>query len=357
MTSDPLPPVSVPFPVEVPYRPRPDLRKASGPFFAPDAAWPRYLADKLHLLHSVPERVRVPDPEARPIELLDATRVAAAAVAREAPHEVRRQGDGWHFPRLGLSVRVEGDTVRAERSADAPTIEQAAAEAAGVEAEEHEGVVTPLTLALLRDAILAHLENVPGHLRLADVLALALQEDLALVRPGPDGGRAELLHVCFPSHWDPAERAGATLAELHGPVPHGARLRDASERLRRAMSGRGPFERWVWSLHPVAPLHRHPDAPATTWPTQARGMAQGVAFRVEHQTTHPLERGERALFAIRVHVAPLQEVLGVEAGRAARLAAAIEGMDEELLRYKDLQAVREPLLQALHAWTAGESAA
>lgn len=357
MSAPPLPAARVPFPVEAPYRTRPDLRKASQPYFAPDAGWPRYLSDKLHLLRSVPERVRVVDPQATPEALRAAADAAAHAVAQAAPSEVRREGEGWRFPRLGLRALDVPDGVHAEAAEEAVSLERAAAEAADFDPDEDSGVVTPLTLALLRDAILAHLQDVPGHLRLADLLALALQEDLVVLRSGPDGDRAELLHVCFPSHWDPAERAGATLAELHGPVPHGERLRDASDNLGRAMREGGPFERWLWSLHPVAPLHRHPAAPAPAWPSQARGMLDGVAFRVERQSTHALEDGDRSLFAIRVHVAPLREVLAEAPGRAARLAEAIGGMDGELLRYKGLAEPREPLLAALRARAAGETAA
>ncbi|MEJ2358248.1 MAG: DUF3445 domain-containing protein [Deinococcales bacterium] len=160
---------------------------------------------------------------------------------------------------------------------------------------------------------------------------------------GARDGRAELLHVCFPSSWDPAERAGAGFAALHAPVPHSEMLQAAAGRVVRAMVAKGPFVRYVWSLAEDATLDRNPRRrPAVAAPA---GPA-ALWFRVERQTVLPLPALGRALFTIRVYRAPLPAVLTTPARRRA-LASALRSMDEALLAYKGVGGLRSALLAYL----------
>lgn len=179
-------------------------------------------------------------------------------------------------------------------------------------------------------------------LGLADAIAMRVQEDFVVMRAGLG---AELLHVCFPSHWDPGSHAGSPLAALHAPVPHGERLLGASDNLLRAMIEKGPFLRWVWSVNAAGTLSQHPDEPR---PHVGPGpLVDRLWFRVERQTTLPLPDLQRSVFTIRIFQAPLADVLRVERDRAARLAAAIGSMDEPLRRYKGLQAFGDRLREEL----------
>ena len=220
--------------------------------------------------------------------------------------------------------------------------------------------------------------------RLADALALAVQEDLVVmaggaphyVAPGdaspgdaapkdaapgapvpgpvalearvpdqrvPEDGRSDLLHVCFPSSWDPATRAGAGFIALHAPVPHNGSLRSAAGRVVRAMVTKGPFVRYVWSLAPDDALDRNPRRLATRPPPTDPAR---LWFRVERQTVMPLAASGRALFTIRVYRAPLPSVLTTPE-RSRTLASALRSMDAALLAYKGVGGLREALLAYL----------
>jgi hypothetical protein len=162
------------------------------------------------------------------------------------------------------------------------------------------------------------------------------------------GSGAELLHVCFPSHWDPGAHAGSSLSALHAPVPHGERLQAASENLLKAMISKGPFERWVWSVNTSGRLSQHPAEPR---PGPAPGLLIGqLWFRVERQTTIPMPDIARSVFTIRIFQAPLEAVLRVEPARASRLATAVDSMDPALRRYKGLGEMGERLVRELTAF-------
>jgi hypothetical protein len=65
-------------------------------------------------------------------------------------------------------------------------------------------------------------------------------------------------------------------------------------------------------------------------------------FRLERQTTMPLGDGY-GLFLIRVQVMPLQTVLA-QPGRLGLLQESLRSMSGDMVRYKNLAAVRRLLL-------------
>lgn len=317
----------VPFPVDVPYRMRADLTRLDGSPFreGPDAD--RLRTAKLDALRFRPERVRALDPKRSPAAI-------AADVAATLP----------------TLARLRPDVVRPAAASEAGAVDDPAGQRAWA-------------FPRLADEVLGRVADAPWPTRLADALALSLPEDLVWMHDDGEGGRAALLHVCFPSHWPPDERGGAGLAELHGPVADGERLRAASAALMRAIAEKGPFERFVWSLAPSAALDRHPrdrrrsgrpPGPGATTGSDADPIDAGW-FRVERQTTLPFPDARVALFLIRVLVAPLREVLAVEPGRAARLAASIRSMSPEVAVYKGVADGGPALLEALDAWAGRES--
>ena len=324
----------VPFPVDVPYRMRADLTRLDGsPFLeGPDAERSRIA--KLDALRFRPGRVRALDPGRSPAAI-------AADVAATLP----------------TLARLRPDVVRPAGASEEGAVEDPAGQRAWA-------------FPRLDDEALGVVAGAPWPARLADALALSLPEDLVWMHDDGEGGRAALLHVCFPSHWSPDERGGATLAELHGPVADGERLRAASRALMRAIAEKGPFERFVWSLNPTAALDRHPRAgglagrppgPSAVDPEAVdREAVDPVAaswFRVERQTTLPFPDARVALFLIRVLVAPLDEVLAAWPGRAARLAASIRSMSPEVAVYKGVADGGPGLLAALDARARGDGGA
>lgn len=342
-----------------------------------DARYPAYLAEKLRLLAEDPGGCRVFAPQVdregleralvRVAEALagDALVHPAAATApgtaapgtapAATPAPLATDARSLRFPLLGLALDRRG--LALQKIGIGPA-EGRDADAGPVPAE-------------LKVRARRHLEGLPPLERLADALALAVQEDLVVMRDeggpagdmrggpargapggvaggrrdGPSAGEAELLHVCFPSAWDPRARAGADFAALHAPVPHGEVLQRSAPQVVRAMVAKGPFVRYVWSLAPDARLdrnpRRHPDPAATVGP-------ESMWFRVERQTVMPLPELQRALFTIRVYMAPLASV-AVGAERRRTLASAVASMDEALLAYKGIGEGRDALLAWLEA--------
>lgn len=330
-----MPPEEMPFPVEPEYRIRPDLRRL-GPgsrHFVTDEKWPHYLKCKLALLERDAVRCRViAGSEA---DLGEALWRLAGLLADEQPERFAFDDGNLFIRDLGLRLARDGEITTCTAR----------------------GLLDDETLSAVHD----HLRRLPPLPGLADALALAVQEDLVLVA-GPAGDdRAELLHVCLPSHWNPGERQGASFARLHEPVPHNDRLLKSAPNLVSAMLAKGPFERSVWSLTPDSRLDQNPARrPETGGSSVQPGNDDDPLdrwwLRAERQTTRPL--AGHALFTIRVFVAPLRNVL--TPARAELLARAIRSMDAELLRYKGLQDVKPELVAALdrfprpHATAVGE---
>jgi hypothetical protein len=190
---------------------------------------------------------------------------------------------------------------------------------------------------------LTYLSQQQGLKRLIDALALAVQEDLVILH-NTEPDTTELMHVCFPSHWNPAERIGQGLYGLHHPVANNVQLLKASRTVAEAMSSKGPFVRYVWSLNSTDELSLNP-----ALHTQGRKKPLGNDpsrwfFRVERQTTLAFPDLQRSLFTIRIYIEPLLQTLQTPE-RKHILMQAVSSMDEALLRYKGLVNVKEVLLE------------
>jgi hypothetical protein len=354
-----LPPAVVPFPVAPVYRVRPDLvplGRSPGHVDDPgpatlvrlDGDAPAALEHALRELGEAPEAVRWGDPE------VEAERWWG--IARTVAHALVADGD----PRVGLAGG-QGSVGRGHVGA-APSPEAAQALTLpwlglrvtrdGAVGQGAAAPDAPRELAAWGPRVAHALARLPAATRALDGLRLAIAEDLVVLlrdRRG-DGGRAGYLFVAAPSGWDPGARGGASLADLHVPVPHAGPLRAAGAAIADAMVEKGPFVRYVWSLAAEdAPSHhprRHPAAPlggrdpASWW------------LRVERQTTLPLPTLGASAFFIRVLHQPLARAVA-SPERRARMASAVRSMDAELLAYKGLVGSADALLD----WLARSDAA
>jgi hypothetical protein len=195
----------------------------------------------------------------------------------------------------------------------------------------------------------------PGPARVADAIARLVPEDLVLMTVAPDRECAAWLHVCAPSGWCPASKAGHGFDTIHRPVPHSDRLRSLGPGLMHAACVRGPFVRWTWGLHPHDALDHHPTRqaahPAAPLPLDdPEAWARAWHLRWERQTLCPVLTAEAALFTIRVFQAPLAHT-GLSAAQAKRLHDTLASMDRDVLAYKGLTHARGPLM----AWLAARS--
>ena len=327
----PFGPVAVPFPVTPSYRIRPDITRLAEPeagHFVVDAAFKSYLEQKLTLLKTHPNLCRaVVEDEKDSVGLSEALWCAFEKVAQEHPSLVEVLPDGVTLFALGVRLYARTPEERV-----VPGL------------ESHPTALFPA----LAGRVLAHLGGQKEH-RLMDALALTMQEDYVIMR----ADRAECLHVCFPSHWNPATRAGQGFSELHRPVAHSEVLARAGPNVIKALLTKGPFVRYVWSLTADDGLNQNPDLPkrpndAPPFATPA-ALAEGLTFRVERQTTRALPALGRFLFTVRIFTQPLTEAVhGPE--RRERLERALLSVDDALLAYKGLSTLRAPLLAWLRAF-------
>ena len=377
-----LPLPRIPFPVSAPYRPRPGLARladATGErgVLDADGALPTILRAKLDRLRTVPERCAALAPALRDDARATWRRVAAAADAllraeeafRARAAAARGEGDGesegegdrdGDAPSTGMVGRAPGRSGRADPTAS--DVDASDGDASMPLRRDGDAFVAPIAgwampadpdapfelRALRADAepVLAWIASRPPAERPLHALGLALQEDLAWIEaPASDRPAvAAMLHVCFPSGWDPARKAGLDFASIHAPVADGDALRAASAPLSRALLSAGPFLRHVWTLAPRGALARHPAEP------EPGGDPAAIWFRCERQVSVPIgpvpgggEAGA-ALFLIRLHVAPLDATAPPGGARRRALEAALASMSDATVEYKRLGAIRARML-------------
>ena len=302
--------------VSVPFRMQPGLRKlaAGAGQLTPTRPGAAALAEKLAVLSAHPGQALL---QADGFDAAPALRAVCAQAVREHPDLFRWDGDA------ALEARALGCSLRGTQvGGDGPA------------------------------ALRATLAALPPEWRLAGLLCLALEEDLAVI----DGATARIpwLAVCLPSHWAPADKVGRHFAEVHAPVADNQLLLTASEHLARLVTGTQRWERFVWTVTRQPGLDAHPArAPALPWPAEADAdtLAAAAYFRTERQTFVPLPAEGQAVFTIHVDVQPLARAIGTPA-QARTLHDALASMSPAVLAYRNLAVARDRLL----AWLAGRAA-
>ena len=308
--------------VVAPFRMQPGLRRLAegAPQLTPLSPGSRHQREKLAVLSAFPQRALVHG------EGFDAAPAIAALLRQAAAEHPRAWAwDGQRASAQQLGVAVEGDAVI-----------EVATGAFG-----------------LGDEVARCLRGLPAGQRLTGLVALAFAEDLAIV----DGrsGYIPWIAACLPSHWAPQDKVGRHFAEVHAPVADNALLVRAGEHLMRMVCGPERWERFVWTVTRHPRLHAHPLAvDEAPWPADAFADPRSPQawFRSERQTFIPLPASQQAVFTIGVDCVPLARAIDTP-GKAAKLHDAIASMSEAVLAYRNLVAVREPLL----AWLAACAAA
>jgi hypothetical protein len=339
-------PPRVPFPVSAPYHPRPDLVRLGGlahgrierAVLDADDDAPDALREKWARLLDSPARcvaldgALASDPSAAWARI----RAAAVAIAQSGAADGARAGDVPVVCPVADPTRPAAPLVLLDGEVHARLAGWAFPAEPGAE----------FSLRALRpDAgpVLDWIASRPAAERPLHALGLALQEDVAWMEAAPgEMARARLLHVCFPSGWDPAAKIGLDFAAIHAPVADAERLRASARALSRALTTQGPFVRFVWTVAPDGRRSRHP-SDAVAW-------SSGVEpwFRCERQVSLPLApvsagEGAAALFLIRLHRAPLGSV-AVGSSRLRALRDALGSMSGATQAYKGLDLAMPDLL-------------
>jgi Haem-dependent oxidative N-demethylase, alpha subunit-like len=176
-----------------------------------------------------------------------------------------------------------------------------------------------------------------------------VQEDLVLMRPGPEGYRLVAASLCFPSSWSLAEKFGKPMRAIHDPVPHWAgKMGTLVDRIFDKLKVDQPVWRLNWSIYPDAELH-HPESKGAPRDWFSGSLPPRAFVRVERQTLRRLPVSGDILFTIKVCVDPF-EALGRHPD-GARLAAGLReqilSLDEAQLTYKAMLAHRDRIVEAL----------
>ncbi|KAF3929086.1 hypothetical protein ABW20_dc0106067 [Dactylellina cionopaga] len=171
------------------------------------------------------------------------------------------------------------------------------------------------------------------------ILASTVEEDILILQKDPteDVYRLHAFIACFPSGFDPSEKMGMTLREIHGPVPSFEKtLAPSMDRF----FGRLEVGKWVrrfnWTISLTEKLflpivsHVYDNQPV---PREFEHVDLNKTFlRVERQVLLRLPASRAIVFFIKTYMTPLSEVK--EEGQGHDLATAIEGIPEDLAQYK-----------------------
>ena len=160
--------------------------------------------------------------------------------------------------------------------------------------------------------------------------SLKVADNLVLMQLD-DKGKYRLVaaSLCSPSDWRLEEKLGASMAEVHGPIPRlNDEIGDQIDRFFTRLPTDRFTQRFNWSLMP------HPDLMSRDeW--QVDPASDQLWYRAERQSLRRLPRSGGIAFTIRVHICNLTALLPVE-GALESLWSAVETAPDDLRRYKGL---------------------
>jgi len=180
-------------------------------------------------------------------------------------------------------------------------------------------------------------QSAPNALR---ALGENLDEDFVFLLPSDDGDwTVSAFVVCFPNGFGLGEKLGWKMGDMHAPVPEfRAKLGKSLERFLTKLP-RGVehgVQRVNWGIATSDELF----TPHGTHVYEGEMLADDQAIRadecvlrVERQTLWKLPETGAVVFGIKTYITPLSEIKAEE-GEAERLAQAIEGLGDDMGRYK-----------------------
>jgi len=152
-------------------------------------------------------------------------------------------------------------------------------------------------------------------------VAMQVQEDIAIhrIKDGKDWLAAT--HICFPSSWEPIDKIGKPLSEIHKPIP-GMNLNN-NYKLAEMACDKGPFRRFVWSPIYERKINYHPKNEKKKFDKDN----PFILVKVEKQITYPLPKVDAFVFILRQYLVEPNLLY---------LLNACKSMTEEQKRYKDI---------------------
>lgn len=212
-------------------------------------------------------------------------------------------------------------------------------EAKQVELELIPGIVYESDIAIEKGLIkeVANALKLTSKINDITSLGLSIQEDIAIFYQG----KLEAYFIAFPSGWNPSDKGGKTLKELHGPVADGEELRHMSDKITKLLSAKYSYHRYVWNVVPTGMLSMHPNYGIYHEDTGVEyATEKDLWFRLEHQTSLPLIPEQSFAFFINVDVLPFSTLY---LNDKYLILDSINSMTNSILNYKNLNTVKQIL--------------
>ena len=159
-------------------------------------------------------------------------------------------------------------------------------------------------------------------------LGLAIEDDILIMH----NGKLEACFVAFASSWNPSEKVGKTLPELHDPIADNETLLHASNAIMKAMCSGQSFERYTWGISSLGGYSNHP-----LYEKPNFNSLDDLTFRIEHERTITISEGTTAVFLIHVDTYPLKDILKTD---GKLIKESIDSMSSAVLEYKNLVKIK-----------------
>lgn len=167
-------------------------------------------------------------------------------------------------------------------------------------------------------------------------LARALPEDFCILTSDDDSWRLTAASVCFTSRWNLRDKMGATVGEIHAPVPgYEERVATAVDHLINRLSVGQVLTRSNWTLLDTAELHL--PEPATPRP-ETTDVWDLKWLRIERQSLRRLPETDAVVFTIGTRVFRVDEL---EPNDRRRLHEAVRMAPADVRGYKGWPTVDE----------------
>ncbi|CAM1512000.1 Fc.00g095130.m01.CDS01 [Cosmosporella sp. VM-42] len=161
------------------------------------------------------------------------------------------------------------------------------------------------------------------------VLGETVEEDLFLLQQMPEGHGSVAFMCCFPSGFDPSEKLGKTLLEIHAPVPSYEKIGASMERFfARLEVGKG-VKRVNWSVQTHTDLFNCKGNHITgddKIEVDEPIVIEKTFLRIELQTLTRLPKTNAILFSFKTYLYPVRDLK--EEGLGPDFADAIEGLQK-----------------------------
>ncbi|TDZ13875.1 hypothetical protein Cob_v013051 [Colletotrichum orbiculare MAFF 240422] len=157
-------------------------------------------------------------------------------------------------------------------------------------------------------------------------LGETIEDDLFLLQETPEGHRAVAFICCHPAGFDPSDKLGKLIKDIHKPVPSYDKIGASMERFFSRLQVGKCVKRMNWSvstdpqLFSPSGLHIYDGDE----PQEEEVDISKARLRQELQTLSRLPRTGAVLFGIKTYLTPLEEIK--KEGLGPQLADAIEGL-------------------------------